>query len=587
MKIHADYEIIMTLFIVGTESMGMNKSRTSPAKQDLLLALGINAVLLGIFLCFLTPYYETNDDIFLSHFVDGSMAVRQSRMVYINAAVGALLKGLYTLLPSAPWYALLQYAMIFAGFTAMMWVMIERWERIPAIMLSVAVISFFGLDAYIRLQYTKTAAVATVFGLMLMVHALSEAKGTKTRGLCMTLGTVLALLGGLYRDKQFLACGVVACWMLLDNLIAALKNSADAKVRLYAFFETVRPFILLLLLFGIFKAADRLVYSDGWKEYLDYNDARTQLTDFGGADYETHREAYDELGISKTLSELINDWNFYDPDKLDTDTFLKLAALSKSNGDKAFSIKDFASGLLPRLVRYWCFAGLALVVLVWLLAGKHCKSAWEAVLLSVFSCAALLLVTYTMGRAGMYRVDYGLILAFAAVLLLFIPGRKISARRMAFCTVVTLISAAVLFFAYMRYWGPSFAKETDTDHTPELQALTALRDDGHLIFADISAVSMYSSESPLGEPVYGMSDKLIPLGGWMAEYPPITQLMLEYGVTNPYKDCVGNDGVYVLFYDIELFMRYVNETYAPDARAVQVEPLSSQTGLPVYRITTG
>ena len=73
----------------------------------------------------------------------------------------------------------------------------------------------------------------------------------------------------------------------------------------------------------------------------------------------------------------------------------------------------------------------------------------------------------------------------------------------------------------------------------------------------------------------------------MAEYPPVTQLMLEYGVTNPYRDCVDNDQVYILFYNIELFMRYVNETYAPDARAVPVEPLSSQTGLPVYRITTG
>lgn len=584
MKIHADYEIIMTLFIVGTESMGMNKSRTSSAKQDLLFALGINAVLLGIFLCFLTPYYEVNDDILMSHFVDGSMAVKQSRMVFINVIVGTLLKGLYTLIPAAPWYALLQYAMILSGFTAMTWIMMARWERIPAIVLSVAVISFFGLDAYIRLQFTKTTAVAAVFGVMLMIYSLGEEKGTKNRRAPMAAGIILALLGGMYRYHEFLAAGAVVCWMITDPLTDAIKRSSGTNETLRRIFDTVKPFILLLLLFGAVRVIDSAAYRDtDWVNYKEYSTARVQVMDRGTPDYDKYEEGYTSLGISETLSELINGWNFYDPDKLDTDTFLKLAALNDES--RSLSIKEFAADLLPRLIRYWCFAGLVLVGLVWLFAGKHGWRAWSAVLLSVFSCTALLLVTYTMGRAGMYRVDYGLILAFAAVLLLFIPGRKISARRMAFCTVVTLISAAVLFFAYMRYWGPSFAKETDTDHTPEFQALTALRDDGHLIFADISAVSMYSSESPLGEPVYGMSDKLIPLGGWMAEYPPITQLMLEYGVTNPYKDCVGNDGVYVLFYDIELFMRYVNETYAPDARAVQVEPLSSQTGLLIYSIT--
>lgn len=565
----------------------MGKNRLSGSKQDLLLALGINAVLLGVFLCFFTPYYETNDDIFMSHFVDGSMAVRQSRLMYINVIIGALLKGLYTLLPSVPWYALLQYAMIFAGFTAMTWVLLRRWERIPAIVLSIAMISFFGLDAYIRLQYTKTTAAAAVFGVMLMVHALSEAKGTGARRACMLLGTMLALLGGLYRAKQFLACGAVVCWMLLDDLAALLKNGADTKAKLRAFCETLKPFVLLLLLFGIFRAADSFAYSGEWRSYLDYNDARTQLLDFGSADYEAHRKAYDSLGISETLSELINGWNFYDPDKLDTDTFLKLAALNDSSSGSGLSAADFAAGLLPSLVRYWCFAGLVIVGLVWLLAGKHSRSASAAVLLSALSCAALFFATFIMGRPGMYRVDYGLILAVAAVLLWFVPGGKASSRRLTLCTAMALTSAAVLFFAYMRYWEPSFAKETGTDHTTEQQTLTALRDDGHLILADINATGLYSAEYPFGQPVYGMSDKLIPLGGWMTEYPPVTQLMREYGVTNPYRDCVGNDRVYVLFYDIDLFMRYVNESYAPDARAVPVEPLSSETGQPVYQIVTG
>ena len=565
----------------------MMKHKLSAAKQNLLLALVINAVLLGVFLCFFTPYYETNDDILLSHFVDGSMAVKQSRMRFINIIIGTLFKGLYTLVPAAPWYALYQYAMIFAGFTAMTWILLQRWGRIPAIVLSVAAISFFGLDAYIRLQFTKTTAVAAVFGIMLMFYSLGKEKGTKSLRVPMVSGVILSLLGGMYRYVEMLAAGAVMCWIIIDSLVDAIKNSAGAKEKLHCVFDTIKPFILFLLLFIAIFAIDLSAYRDTeWAEYYKYNEAHSQVMDLGTPSYHEHKEEYTALGISETLSELINDWNFYDPDKLDTDTFLKLAALDEEDGSGLVSINGFVTDLLPRLVRYWCFAGLVLTGLVWLLVGKHSCSAWAAVLLSVFSCTAMFFMTYLLGRPGMYRVDYGLILAVTAVVLWFIPGGKALPRRMKFCTAVTLISAAVLFGAYMRYWGPSFAKETGIDHTTERQALITLRDDGHLIIADIKAVSMYAAESPFGEPVYGMSDKLIPLGGWTAEYPPIVHLMHEYGVANPYRDCVDNDEVYVLFYDIELFMRYINETYAPSARAVPVEPLSSQTGLPIYKITT-
>ena len=127
----------------------MNKSKYSSSKQNFLLAVGINALLLGVFFFFFSPYFGTNDDILLSSFVDGSMSVKQVRMVYINVIIGTLLKGLYTLLPSVPWYGLFQYVMLFVSFTAMTWILLQRWELIPALALSVGFVSIFGMDAYI------------------------------------------------------------------------------------------------------------------------------------------------------------------------------------------------------------------------------------------------------------------------------------------------------------------------------------------------------------------------------------------------------------------------------------------------------
>ena len=61
--------------------------------------------------------------------------------------------------------------------------------------------------------------------------------------------------------------------------------------------------------------------------------------------------------------------------------------------------------------------------------------------------------------------------------------------------------------------------------------------------------------------------------------------MADYGVVNPYRDIVDKDNVYIIDDDIDLTIRFINEYYDPDASAELVEPLSSETGLEIYRIT--
>ena len=48
---------------------------------------------------------------------------------------------------------------------------------------------------------------------------------------------------------------------------------------------------------------------------------------------------------------------------------------------------------------------------------------------------------------------------------------------------------------------------------------------------------------------------------------------------------VGKDNVFIIDDDIDLTIRFINEYYDPDASAELVEPLSSETGLEIYRIT--
>ena len=566
----------------------MIKTERSAAKRDILLALGINAVMLGVFLCFFTPY-ETNDDFALSNFVNGAMAEKSARMVYINVIVGALLKGLYTLIPAAPWYALLQYVMLFASFTAMTWILLERWERVPALALSIGFISIFGMDAYIVVQYTKTTAAVTVSGVMLMLYALGMENGTKGRRITMAIGIILALLGGMYRYYEFLAAGAVVCWIIIDPLTDAIKcGDGGVKYRLRRAFETVRPFILLLLLFGAVRMIDSAAYRDQeWADYIEYNKARTLVMDHGIPHYDMYEEGYKAIGISENYVSEIRNWNFFDPDKLDTETMWKIAALRGERkligGDTA--VIDFFPICGPTIIRYWCFAGLVLAGAVWLLFGRHDLKAIISITLSAVICLCMFIYFFLSDRWGIYRVDYGIILALTAVVLWYIPGGK--PRKWQASTAMILILAFALQCVYMTKWKDTFSYSSDNTENIKSQSKTiqALVDDGHLMLSDVSILGMpfYIFQPVFGQAIPESADKIVTLGGWHIT-PDVVRNLSHYGIRNPYKDAVNNPEVYMATENIDLLLSCMRE-YTPNAEATLVEPLSSQTGLHIYSIT--
>ena len=93
--------------------------------------------------------------------------------------------------------------------------------------------------------------------------------------------------------------------------------------------------------------------------------------------------------------------------------------------------------------------------------------------------------------------------------------------------------------------------------------------------------------SPFETAPKGYWDRIVLLGGFDCGHPTIMDNLRLYGVENPYRDCIGNERVYLIEDDIELTLRYLREHYDPGAEAERVEPLSTQTGLQIYRIRKG
>ena len=405
----------------------------------------------------------------------------------------------------------------------------------------------------------------------------------------MITGTTLALLGGMYRYYEFLAAGAVICWTIIDPLSDAVKSGdGDIKHKIRRAFETFRPFILLLLLFGAVRAIDSAAYMDSeWTDYLEYNKARTLIMDYKMPRYDMFVEGYKDLGISENFYNLMRSWNFYDPDKFDTETFYNLGALlgERKLIDGNTLILDFFPICAPTIIRYWCFAGLVLSGAVWLMFGRHDLKAIINIALATVVSLFTFIYFFLSERWGYYRVDYGIILALTAVVLWYIPGGK--KRKWQASTAMILILTLSLQCVYMSKWKSTFTyyRDNKANIAGKSESVQILADDGHLILSDISILNdmyFYNAQAVFGHSITGIAEKIVTLGGWHIT-PDIVNILSRYGIRNPYKDAVNNPEVYMATEQIDLLLSCMRE-YTPNVEAVIIQPLSSQTGMPVYSI---
>ena len=97
-------------------------------------------------------------------------------------------------------------------------------------------------------------------------------------------------------------------------------------------------FAALVIGMGVFYGLDVLAYSDpNWKDFRQFFDERTILYDYHLdfiEQYDENREAYEETGVSRTLQEMLKNYNFGAADEIDTQMLSSLAVQAKKTDAK-------------------------------------------------------------------------------------------------------------------------------------------------------------------------------------------------------------------------------------------------------------
>lgn len=555
----------------------------------LLAALLVNAALLLVLLSCFTPRFETNDDVLMSKFVDGQMGEKSAYIPFINIVLGYFLKLLYTIGGEGlNWYSISMYSLMLAAFTAMTWVLLMRFRPLGAWSMAAVILLTVGLNSYLYPCFSKTCAVAAAGGLCLMLYAMGDGL-EKPKRLPLMLGLAMAVLGYLWRVEEFFGVAVLLAPVGLVVLLELLRKTRDEKPgqRLGRVWRYVRPFLLLLLLVLLLFGLDRFLWTRGdFAYFTEYSDTRSILVDYSTLpDYEQMQPVYDSLDMDENAVYFLKNWSFYDTEKFSLEKIKAVLDARDSvvpDPSPGECLGVFLDKAIPGLAGTLAGMGFALMLMLWLACGRHRWQDWLGLGLSFGFFGLIYLLMIYQNRYLANRMDMGLLLALMLTMSFLMDDRKLMEDKL-FCALLIALALAVGLYTNKNVCKFSDQYDVEDKSAKKAAIEQILADEEHLYLCKVWSID-HELYTPLETAPAGFADKIVLLGGWSLYHPSIEHVLEAYDIQNPYPDMIGNARVRLIDNDVERTLAYLREYYDPNVQAEPVEPLSTETGLKVYRI---
>ena len=334
--------------------------------ENCILSLAMALILAGILAARFDFYYDLNDDVLIKDILSGVYSgTPDGHTMQLLYPLGALLALLYRGLSIPVFGAFLlfcQFGSIWAvGYRSTVLVDEERAARDGApfapgmcsaasaarlaepavcstwnitaerlgvkggLLLAEALFWFAAMGSHlVYLQYTVTAGMLAGAAIFWVVTAKGKER---------FWALLLYWLSFCLRPEMALLClplagaGGLCIWGREKQIFS--KESLRHYLGLFA---------ALVIGMGVFYGLDVLAYSDpNWKDFRQFFDERTILYDYHLdfiEQYDENREAYEETGVSRTLQEMLKNYNFGAADEIDTQMLSSLAVQAKKTDAK-------------------------------------------------------------------------------------------------------------------------------------------------------------------------------------------------------------------------------------------------------------
>ncbi|MCD8363941.1 MAG: hypothetical protein LUC98_13480 [Lachnospiraceae bacterium] len=537
----------------------MRKKGLSRAQICILFA-AFQALLLAYAVFFLHPYYGSNDEFTLSAISSGAYGGDTWYFIYIHSAFGWILKAFYMLLPNVNCYTLVMYVLIFLSVTAIGFTWIRKNGRVGvllAFLLALASLS----PLYVEFQYTKTAAIVTTAGYVLIFGA-EKKRHTLT-------GIVFLLLGSWIRFESFGMVSIVAFGLWLIRAFRVfIKKEYDWK---RFFLQDCTPFLVAFaLVFGSIALENIVVYTPGSAaaHYKEYDKARQQLLDYGVPEWDEYQEEYEALGLTRTDVLNLENWLIADSDRYTTEVYQAIVAFRQ---DRPFQW-EYLLDYLFLLAKKPLFILSALLLLLWLFPLRTLRKRrnWISVL---WPFAALLGIYLYFIK--IYRVLPIVVTACLISVLVFswtaageeledtwserLNGRCFmragAIGLIVTCVVCVRMLVIPLFGTAVQQSGESLAYRQLYDTITEDK-------DIYYVFDPITNDGVELGYSIFEKLPEGYLTNVFTLGGWETESPQVTDNLAQYEQWNLMKSLYLSDrAVLISETMLEHLMIHIDDTY--------------------------
>lgn len=541
-------------------------------RKEITVSLLFNAGMLMAILLLCVPLSESGDDAVMMSIVSGGYGEYTSYIVFSNIFYAKVIMLLNSQIGLINWYMLIQFGVIFFSFSSITYILLKKYGIKLGFLLSFCFVIFFSSDVYLQYQFTKTAALATAAGCVVLFYIIEAKKSILT----IIVGGGLIVLGSMIRFYSFLeVMGIffpLGVWIIL---VALRKKEYKTVKRYVIIFGTV---VFVSFAFYFF---DKMVYNSQseWAEYKEYNSLRSKIRDYPIADYDENEEAYRDIGMTKNDYLNLLQWNIGDIEYYTPDLYEKIINIKPENKlEEQEDAENIQEAIRFYAKEYGSSDWLACFIIVSTLLLLFIKKRWTIVgagMCSLIMIGAYSIYLYLQGRYGLQRIEMALWLSGILFMISVIPSSvertegkwKIHFLGMGVCVVIA-------FLGFGNYQGNICAKEEILYEKAKVRDfydyLNTNKENVYLM----NAISGYMGEQiSLFEPYeLGYCDHVLGLGGWYTNSPIMKGAQNRQGIQNVFSDVVDNDHAFIISKnDIEIETEYIREHYFPNAYNELVE----------------
>ncbi len=569
------------------KSIKSNKGRALLFCGISVLSVAVLVIAWNLF----APFMIDNDNIYLKTVASGEMTgVPEAHMYYMGIVSGFIISSLYRLTGNGiPWFGIF----ICVSFSSVMVLLLYKsliatkkiWQAATVYLLYM--ILFIGIfyRYFAMTQYTLATGFVGAAALFLL-FLLSEEEETKKYILKAIPFLLLSFWSLGIRDKAFFMLipffGMVFAGKLID---------AGSKEKIKRLFVSAGLFALVLALsIGINKAA---YLGDDWKEFKRYTDVSEELFDYEGfPDYDSHKETYDKLGITKSSYEaIVYHYNIILDPEVNYENFTELAKIAENERREA-EPSAFAKlfKVLKTIIRYNLFEyqdrPLNIIVFVLYLFAVVLSillKKFRALVDIAFIVVARMFDWIYLVWNGRFPFRVTQIIYIAELVLLtgiiikyalysFSENEekkeKESFIRKIGMNPVFIVLLAAVAAASIRFGLPVMKKNYESVKSfremsvcfNELEDYMSARSDNFYFF-DMS--HLYYMEDTLSFESEGY-ENYVYMGSWMPQSPWYNNKMKAWGIDSPSEALLEKDNVYLVYQQVDFDTRDFLDDYFAD-----------------------